>query len=207
MSYETCLVIRQYKDDAEKEAVHKEAYLKMLRYINGDYFEESEWRKDCFGFDKKLEIQSSDLTMSMIHSNPNFIPDSIIDDFRAKTGEEFLIKEGEYDLDGLRAVSISKEDVIRLIQDCCQTIANSYKRLLKFSKDADELSMDQLQFSLDSRAKDWEYAVNDGFALNKDGKLDLPYPLAWSYEYLIAQLVDIVNKYDWNCVDAVLYGR
>lgn len=66
--------------------------------------------------------------------------------------------------------------------------------------------MDQLQFSLDSRAKDWEYAVNDGFVLNKDGKLDLPYPLAWSYEYLIAQLVDIVNKYDWNCVDAVLYG-
>ena len=142
----------------------------------------------------------------MIRSNPNFIPDSIIDDFRTKTGKEFLIKEGEYDLDGLRVVSVSKEDVIRLIQDCCQTIANSYKRLLKLSKNADELSMDQLQFSLDSRAKDWEYAVNDGFVLNKDGKLDLPYPLAWSYEYLIAQLVDIVNKYDWNCVDAVLYG-
>lgn len=30
MSYDTCLAIRQYKDEAEKEAVHKEAFLKMV---------------------------------------------------------------------------------------------------------------------------------------------------------------------------------
>ena len=40
--------------------------------------------------------------MSMIRNNPNFTPDSVIDDFRAKTRREFLFKEGEKDLDGLR---------------------------------------------------------------------------------------------------------
>lgn len=208
MSYRTHLAIRQYKDNAEKEAVRKEAYSKMWMYVDkdGDFFNEDDWRNNCFNFDEDFEINSSDLTMSMIRNNPNFISDSVIDDFRAKTGQEFLIKKGEYDLDGLRVVSISKEDMIRLIQDCYQTIANSYKRLLQLSKDADELSMEQLQFSLDSRVKDWEYAANDGITLDKYGKLEMPYPLAWSYEYLIVQLVDMVNKYDWDCVDAVLYG-
>lgn len=207
MSYETCLVIRQYKDDAEKEAVHKEAYLKMLRYINGDYFDESEWRKDCFSFDKKLEIQSSDLTMSMIRNNSNFIPEKVIDDFRAKTGKDFLIKKGEHDLDGLRVVSVSKEDVIRLIRSYCQSIADSYKKMLSLAKDPNWLNLDELQTRLDNRVKDWEGTAIRGVKLNKDNKLEIPYPLAWSYEYLIAQLIEIVNKYDWDCVDAVLYGR
>lgn len=208
MSYRTNLAIRQYKDNAEKEAVRKEAYSKMLGYVDkdGDFFDEDRWRDKCFDFDEDFEISSSDLTMSIIRNNPNFIPDSVIDDFRAKTGQEFLFKEGEKDLDGLRVVSISKEDMIRLIQDCYQAIANSYKKLLQLSKDADELSMEQLQFSLDSRVKNWEYAANNGVMLDKYGKLEMPYPLAWSYEYLIVQLVDMVNKYDWDCVDAVLYG-
>lgn len=208
MSYETYIAIRQYKDSAEKETVHKEAYSKMWGYVDkdGDFFDEDRWRNKCFNFDEDFEINSSDLTMSMIRNNPNFIPDSVIDDFRAKTGQEFLIKKGEYDLDGLRVVSISKEDMIHLIQDYYQAIANSYKKLLQLSKDADELSMEQLQFSLDSRVKNWEYAANNGIMLDKYGKLEMPYPLAWSYEYLIVQLVDMVNKYDWDCVDAVLYG-
>lgn len=208
MSYETYIAIRQYKDSAEKETVHKEAYSKMWGYVDkdGDFFDEDRWRNKCFNFDEDFEINSSDLTMSMIRNNPNFIPDSVIDDFRAKTGQEFLIKKGEYDLDGLRVVSISKEDMIHLIQDYYQAIANSYKKLLQLSKDADELSMEQLQFSLDSRIKNWEYAANNGVMLDKYGKLEMPYPLAWSYEYLIVQLVDMVNKYDWDCVDAVLYG-
>ena len=208
MSYRTHLAIRQYKDNAEKEAVRKEAYSKMFGYVSkdGDFFDEDRWRDNYFDFDEDFEINSSDLTMSITRSNPNFIPDSVIDDFRAKTGQEFLFKEGEKDSDGLRVVSISKEDVIRLIQDCYQTIANSYKRLLQLSKDADEFSIDKLQLNLESRVKDWEYAANNGVMLDKYGKLEMPYPLAWSYEYLIVQLVDMVNKYDWDCVDAVLYG-
>lgn len=67
MSYETCLAIRQYKNEAEKEAVHKEAFLKMQEYVDkdGNYFDESEWRNNCFDFDKELEIYAVDSTMSI----------------------------------------------------------------------------------------------------------------------------------------------
>lgn len=209
MSYETCLAIRQYKNEAEKKAVHKEAFLKMQEYVdkNGNYFDESEWRKNCFDFDEELEIYASDSTMSMIRNNPNFVPEKVIDDFRAKTGKDFLIKKGEHDLDGLRVVSVSKEDVIRLIRSYCQSIADSYKKMLSLAKDPNWLNLDELQTRLDNRVKDWEGTAIRGIKLNKDGKIEIPYPLAWSYEYLIAQLIEIVNKYDWDCVDAVLYGR
>lgn len=209
MSYETCLVIRQYKDDAEKEAVHKEAFLKMQEYVDkdGKYFDESEWRKNCFDFDKELEIYASDSTMSMIRNNPNFVPEKVIDNFRVKTGKDFLIKKGEYDLDGLRVVSISKEDVIRLIREYCQSVADFYKKMLNLAKEPNWLNMDELQTRLDNRVKDWEGTAIRGIKLNKDNKLEIPYSLAWSYEYLIAQLIEVVNKYNWDCVDAVLYGR
>ena len=209
MSYDTCLAIRQYKNEAEKEAVHKEAFFKMREYVDkdGNYFDESEWRKNCFDFDEELEIYASDSTMSMIRNNPNFIPEKVIDDFRAKTGKDFLIKKGEHDLDGLRVVSVSKEDVIRLIRSYCQSIADSYKKMLSLAKDPNWLNTDELQTKLDNRVKDWEGTAIRGIKLNKDDKIEIPYPLAWSYEYLIAQLIEIVNKYDWDCVDAVLYGR
>lgn len=209
MSYETCLAIRQYKNEAEKEAVHKEAFLKMQEYVdkNGNYFDESEWRKNCFDFDEELEIYASDSTMSMIRNNPNFVPEKVIDDFRAKTGKDFLIKKGEHDLDGLRVVSVSKEDVIRLIRSYCQSIADSYKKMLSLAKDANWLNLDELQTRLDNRVKDWEGTAIRGIKLNNDGKLKIPYPLSWSYEYTIIQLIEVVNKYNWDCVDAVLYGR
>lgn len=209
MSYDTCLAIRQYKDEAEREAVHKEAFSKMQEYVNkdGNCFDESEWRNSCFDFDKELEIYASDLTMFMIRNNPNFIPENVIDDFRAKTGKDFLIKKGEHDLDGLRVVSVSKEDVIRLIRSYCQSIADFYKKMLSLAKEPNWLNMDELQTRLDNRVKDWEGTAIRGIKLNKDNKLEIPYSLAWSYEYLIAQLIEIVNKYDWDCVDAVLYGR
>lgn len=209
MSYETCFAIRQYKDEAEREAVHKEAFSKMQEYVDkdGNYFDESEWRKNCFDFDKELEIYASDSTMSMIRNNPNFIPEKVIDDFRAKTGQNFLIKKGEHDLDGLRVVSVSKEDVIRLIRSYCQSIADSYKKMLSLAKDPNWLNMDELQTRLDNHVKDWEGTAIRGIKLNKDDKVEIPYPLAWSCEYLIAQLIEVVNKYNWDCVDAVLYGR
>ena len=209
MSYETCLAIRQYKDEAEKEAVHKEAFLKMQEYVDkdGNYFDEGEWRKNCFDFDKELGVYASDSTMSMIRNNPNFVPEKVIDDFRAKTGKDFLIKKGEHDLDGLRVVSVSKEDVIRLIRSYCQAIADSYKKMADLAKDQNWLNLDELQTRLKDCARNWEGTASRGIKLNKDDKVEIPYPLAWSYEYLIVQLVDMVNKYDWDYVDAVLYGR
>lgn len=208
MSYRTNLAIRQYKDVAEKEAVHKKAYSKMLGYVDkdGDFFDEDRWRDKCFDFDEDFEINSSDLTMSMIRNNPNFIPDSVIDDFRAKTGQEFLFKEGEKDLDGLRVVSISKEDVLCFIRDYHQAIADSYKKMADLAKDPNWLNLDELQAGLQKLNIVWEATASRGIMLNKDGKLKVPYPLSWSYEYTIIQLIEIVNKYDWDCVDAILYG-
>ena len=208
MSCQAYLAIRQYKDEAEKEAVRKEAYSKMWRYIDkdGDYFDEDRWRDHCFDFVEELEMYSSDLTTFMIQNNSGFVPDDVIDNFRAKTGQDFLIKKGEKDTDGLRVVSISKEDVIRLIRSYCQSIADSYKKMLSLAKDPNWLNMDELQTRLDNRVKDWEGTAIRGIKLNKDDKVEIPYPLAWSYEFLIAQLIEIVNKYDWSCVDAVLYG-
>lgn len=45
MSYRTNLAIHQYKNEAEKELVHKEAYSKMLGYVSkgGDFFDEDRW--------------------------------------------------------------------------------------------------------------------------------------------------------------------
>lgn len=42
-------------------------------------------------------------------------------------------------------------------------------------------------------AKEWEYAANEGVEYNNEGKIDIPFPLAWSYEYLIIQLIHILN--------------
>ena len=39
-----------------------------------------------------------------------------------------------------------------------------------------------LQFHLKSMAKEWEYAANEGVEYNNEGKIDIPFPLAWSYE-------------------------
>lgn len=208
MSYRTHLAIRQYKDRTEKDAVRKEAYLKMWRYVDkdGDFFDEDRWRDHCFDFVEELEMYSSDLTTFMIQNNSGFVPDDVIDNFRAKTGQDFLIKKGEKDTDGLRVVSISKEDVIRLIRSYCQSIADSYKKMLSLAKDPNWLNTDELQTRLDNRVKDWEGTAIRGIKLNKDDKIEIPYPLAWSYEFLVAQLIEIVNKYDWSCVDAVLYG-
>ena len=75
------------------------------------------------------------------------------------------------------------------------------------AKDPNWLNLDELQTRLKDCARNWEGTASRGIMLNKDGKLKVPYPLSWSYEYTIIQLIEIVNKYDWNCVDAVLYGR
>lgn len=209
MSYEMCLAIRQYENETEQEAVHKKAFLKMQEYVDkdGNYFDESEWRKNCFDFDEELEIYASDSTMSMIRNNPSFVPEKVIDDFRAKTGKDFLVKKGEYDLDGLRVVSVSKEDVLCFIRDYHQAIADSYKKMADLAKNPNWLNLDELQTRLKDCAKNWEGAASRGIKLDKDGKLKVPYPLSWSYEYTIIRLIGIVNKYDWDCVDAVLYGR
>lgn len=109
-----CLKIKQYKDAAEKLSVRQKAYEKMYQYVDneGTYFDEDKWREDCFDFDEIFEFLPSPSVQKLVKSRPGFVPDIEIDKFRAKVGEDFLIKKDEKDSDCLRVVSISKEDVL-----------------------------------------------------------------------------------------------
>lgn len=200
-----CLEIKQYKNAAEKMSVRKKAYEKMYQYVNneGTYFDEDKWREDCFNFDEIFDFLPSPSVQKLVKNRPGFVPDIEIDKFRAKVDEDFLIKEDEKDSDCLRVVSVSKEDIILLIKEYHQVIARYYKWMLEKTENSWEI--DTLQGHLKSKAKEWEYGANNELSLNKDGKLETPWPLSWSTEWIIVRLIEIVNKYDWDNVDAALY--
>lgn len=200
-----CLEIKQYKNTAERLAIRQNAYEKIYQYVDneGTYFDEDKWREDCFDFDETFEFLPSPSVQKFVKNRPGFVPDIEIDKFRAKVGEDFFIKENEKDSDCLRVVSISKEDVLLLIKEYHQVIARYYKWMLE--KTENSWDIDTLQDHLKSKAKEWEYGANNELSLNEDGELETPWPLSWSTEWIIVRLIEIVNKYDWDHVDAALY--
>lgn len=117
----------------------------------------------------------------------------------------FFIKEDEKDSDCLRVVSISKEDVLFLIKEYHQVIANNYRWMLEKAESEDSWEIETLQDHLKSKTKEWEYGANNELSLNEDGKLETPWPLSWSTEWIVVRLIEIVNKFDWDNVDAALY--
>lgn len=202
-----CLEIKQYKDAAEKMSVRQKAYEKMYQYVDiFGWFDEDKWREDCFDFDEIFEFLPSPSVQKFVKNRPGFVPDIEIDKFRAKVGEDFFIKEDEKDSDCLRVVSISKEDVLFLIKEYHQVIANNYRWMLEKAESKDSWEIETLQDHLKSKAKEWESVASNDLVLYKDGKIDVPFPLGYSYEYLIIQLVEIVNQYDWDHVDAILFN-
>ena len=207
MSGNACLEIKQYKNAAEKMSIRKKAYEKMYQYVDneGTDFDEDKWREDCFDFDEIFNFLPSESVQKLIKNRPGFVPDVEIDKFRAEVGNDFLIKEDEKDFDCLRVVSISKEDIILLIKEYHQVIARYYKWMLEKAESKDFWELDTLQDHLKSKAKEWECGANNELSLNEDGKLDTPWPLSWSTEWIIVGLIEIVNKYDWDNVDVALY--
>ena len=155
-------------------------------------------------FDKTIEIYSSELIVKLIKNNPNFIPDEVIDTFHKEMGCKLICKNGEDDTEGVRVVSLFKENILQLIQDCHQEIANIYKDMLAMTESS--LGIEALQIRLQNKVKEWENVASNNLVLYKDGKMDVPFPLGFSYEYLIIQLVEIVNQYDWDHVDAILFN-
>lgn len=119
-------------------------------------------------------------------------------------GCELICKNGEDDTEGVRVVAISKENILQLIQDCHQEIANIYKDMLAMTESS--LGIEALRIRLQNRVKEWENVASNNLVLYKDGKIDVPFPLGFSYEYLIIQLVEIINQYDWDHVDAILFN-
>lgn len=204
MSNRTYLQFKQYKDDEERNGIHKAAFNKMKDYVDDDCFDDWEWRDECIHFDKTLEIYSSELIGNLIKNNPNFIPDEVIDSFHKEMGCELICKNGEDDTEGVRVVAISKENILQLIQDCHQEIANIYKDMLAMTESS--LGIEALQIRLQNRVKEWENVASNNLVLYKDGKMDVPYPLDSSYQYEAMVLIDIINDYDWDCIDVMLYG-
>lgn len=204
MSNRTYLQFKQYKDDEEMNRIHKLAFNKMKDYVDDDLFDDWEWRDECIHFNKTIEIYSSELTENLIKNNPNFIPNEVIDNFHREIGRELIYKNGEDDTEGVRVVSLSKENILQLIQDCHQEIANIYKDMLKMTENP--LGIEALQIRLKNKIKEWEGVASNDLVLYKDGKMDVPFPLGYSYEYLIIQLVEIINQYDWDHVDVILFN-
>lgn len=204
MSNRTYLQFKQYKDDEEMNRIHKLAFNKMKDYVDDDLFDDWEWRDECIHFNKTIEIYSSELTENLIKNNPNFIPNEVIDNFHREIGRELIYKNGEDDTEGVRVVALSKENILQLIQDCHQEIANIYKDMLKMAENP--LGIEALQIRLKNKIKEWEGVASNDLVLYKDGKMDVPFPLGYSYEYLIIQLVEIINQYDWDHVDVILFN-
>ena len=122
-----------------------------------------------------------------------------------KFKKQVLDKNADDDPDGLRLVSLSKDDVVEMIRDCYLAIAKNYKQKLEWAKDAD-LCMFFLQPRIESSIRDWETGAEKCVKLNADGKMDVPYPLDDTFEYEIMVLIETINNYDWECIDVVLYG-
>lgn len=77
--------------------------------------------------------------------------------------------------------------------------------MLEKTESKDFWELDTLQDHLKSKAKEWEYGANNELSLNEDDKLETPWPLSWSMERIIVELIELVNKFDWDNVDAALY--
>ena len=122
-----------------------------------------------------------------------------------KFKKQVLDKNADDDPDGLRLVSLSKDDVVEMIRDCYLAIAKNYKQKLEWAKDAD-LCMFFLQPRIESSIRSWETGAEKCVKLNADGKMDVPYPMDDTFEHEAMVLIDIINNYDWECIDVVLYG-
>ena len=95
--------------------------------------------------------------------------------------------------------------VVEMIRDCYLAIAKNYKQKLEWAKDAD-LCMFFLQPRIESSIRSWETGAEKCVKLNADGKMDVPYPMDDTFEHEAMVLIDIINNYDWECINVVLYG-
>lgn len=209
MGYKTYLNVKQYASKEEREEVRNKFFSEITDYCKGEddyiFFDYHEWIKNSICFDKEMEIGDTNLIDSLIRKNKSFIPDDVVDSINDRFDTPLLDKNADDDPDGLRLVSLSKDDVVEMIRDCYLAIAKNYKQNLEWAKDPD-LCMFFLQPRMEFALKDWEIGAEKCVKLNADGKMDVPYPLDSSYQYEAMVLIDIINNYDWDCIDVMLYG-
>lgn len=63
--------------------------------------------------------------------------------------------------------------------------------------------LDDILKKIEHEVCEWKY-TSKAMHLDKNGKLDLPYTIAWSCYYQIIELTHLINDYDWNQIDVVL---
>lgn len=208
MGYRTYLSLKQYASKEEREEVRSEFFSEIADYCKGEddyiFFDYHEWIKESVCFNEKMQIGDTDLVDAFIRKNKSFIPDDVVDLVNNKFKKQVLDKNADNDPDGLRLVSLSKDDVVEMIRDCYLAIAENYKQNLEWANDQD-LYMFFLQ-RMKSSIIGWEMGAEKCVKLNADGKMDVPYPLDSSYQYEAMVLINIINNYDWECIDVMLYG-
>lgn len=208
MGYRTYLSLKQYASKEEREEARSKFFSEIIDYCKGEddyiFFDYHEWIKESVCFNKKMQIGDTDLVDAFIRKNKSFIPDDVVDLVNNKFKKQVLDKNADNDPDGLRLVSLSKDDVVEMIRDCYLAIAENYKQNLEWANDPD-LYMFFLQ-RMKSSIIGWEMGAEKCVKLNADGKMDVPYPLDSSYQYEAMVLINIINNYDWECIDVMLYG-
>lgn len=207
MGYRTYLSLKQYTSKEEREEVRNRFFSEITDYCKGEddyvFFDYHEWIKESVCFNKKMQIGDTNLIDSLIRKSESFIPDDVVDSINNRFNTPLLDKNADDDPDGLRLVSLSKDDVVEMIRDCYRAIANNYKQKLE---EVVNLCMLSLEHRLEHSIGCWEIGAEECVKLNADGKMDIPYPLDNTLEYEIMVLIDIINNYDWECIDVVLYG-
>ena len=218
MGRDAYINVKIYRSKEEKERLHQKAFSQFDKYIQPypykdlSDFDADNWFEKEIKFDKKIYVTPINIVCNLIKSKNSFIPEEIARQYYEKYQEDILSALPEYDYDGLRKVVLEKGDVISIIQDFCRDEARKYECqidnlfLNEYKKDDCEFMafiLDDILKKIEGEVREWKY-TSKKMHLDKNGKLDLPYTIVWSYYYQIIELTHLINDYDWNQIDVVL---
>ena len=148
MSYATCISVRQYNSKEEKEKVHTVAFSKLIEYIYGDFgtghsrFLAKEWIREQFNpnIDNYI-IDGTYQVGEFIDKNAGLIPENLIQQFYKEFGHDVLHGIPDEDTEGLRFVTLTKQNLIELIRERCEIISDELEDKTKFvDTDYEDLS-------------------------------------------------------------------
>lgn len=119
MGYREYLAIKQYNSTEEKILHRESMFRKIQEYVDVDEggFDCHKWMKQCVKFDKIIEVGATDYTGELIYKNEGFIPDAIVDELNDDSKRCIIEKTSKDDINGLRIVALSKEDIMNLVRD------------------------------------------------------------------------------------------
>lgn len=221
MSYITCISVRQYESKEEKEKVHAIAFSKLIEYVYGDFgtgysrFMAKEWIREQFNpnIDNYI-IDGTYQIGEFIDKNTGFIPENLIQQFYKEFGHDVLHGIPDEDTEGLRIVTLTKQNLIELIRERCEIIGDELKDKTKFVDiDYENLSPKRQKVFVTDLLKAFRNESSNWKRAAKYVRLDEKGRVCWtpcvvdqSYRDEISWLSEIVNNYNWDCIDVILCG-